>query len=170
MSPRIRPSRPTDRQAVIDILEDTFASTWRPNITAKAAQRFLAEARPARYFDSRGNQFMIAAVDGKPAGFVDWEDGFIHALHVHSAYARHGIGSILLELAERKIAAAGKTCARLETDTFNTRSRAFYKAHGYVEKDRYPDKEWDSGLTTLLLEKTLISANPAQGNSRQASP
>ena len=26
---------------------------------------------------------------------------------------------------------------------------------GYVEKGRYPDEEWNSGLTTLLLEKRL---------------
>jgi len=155
-SPDIRPSRTADRQAVIDILDDTFVSTWKPNITANAAKRFHAEQRPARYFDLRGDQFMIAELDGKPAGFVDWEGDFIHALHVHSAYARCGVGSALLTLAEREIAASDRTRARLETDTFNTRSRAFYKKHGYVETDRYPDEEWHSGLTTILLEKPLL--------------
>jgi len=28
-------------------------------------------------------------------------------------------------------------------------------ARGYLEKDRYPDLEWNSNLTTLLLEKGL---------------
>ena len=57
---------------------------------------------------------------------------------------------------EAEIAAAGFSAARLETDTFNTRSRAFYAGRGYREGDRYPDKEWDSGLTTLLLVKALL--------------
>ena len=40
-------------------------------------------------------------------------------------------------------------------DSFNTRSQAFYAARGYREADRYPDLEWNSGLTTLLLVKPL---------------
>ena len=42
-----------------------------------------------------------------------------------------------------------------ETDTFNVRSQAFYAARGYQEARRYPDTEWDSGLTTILLVKSL---------------
>jgi hypothetical protein len=53
------------------------------------------------------------------------------------------------------MAAAGHASARLETDTFNQRSQAFYAARGYVEAGRYPDEEWSSGLTTLLLVKPL---------------
>jgi hypothetical protein len=60
-----------------------------------------------------------------------------------------------MDLAEAEIARAGHAQARLETDTFNTRSQAFYAARGYVEADRYPDHEWNSGLTTLLLVKPL---------------
>ena len=33
--------------------------------------------------------------------------------------------------------------------------RAFYAARGYREIDRFPDKEWNSGLITLLLAKTF---------------
>ena len=60
-----------------------------------------------------------------------------------------------MDKAEADIASAGFAVARLETDTFNQRSRAFYAARGYREIDRYPDKEWNSGLITLLLAKTF---------------
>ena len=60
-----------------------------------------------------------------------------------------------MDKAEATIAEAGFAKARLETDTFNTRSRAFYDRRGYREADRYPDEEWNSGLTTLLLVKAL---------------
>jgi ribosomal protein S18 acetylase RimI-like enzyme len=60
-----------------------------------------------------------------------------------------------MDVAEGEMARAGHPTARLETDTFNTRSQAFYTARGYVETDRYPDLEWNSNLTTLLLEKGL---------------
>lgn len=60
-----------------------------------------------------------------------------------------------MNLAEAEIAGAGFASARLETDSFNLGAQAFYVARGYVEAGRYPDKEWNSGLTTLLLEKRL---------------
>ncbi|KCZ82685.1 hypothetical protein HAD_16527 [Hyphomonas adhaerens MHS-3] len=92
---------------------------------------------------------------GIVAGFVHWRDDFVHALHVHSDYARTGVGTQLMDLAESEIGRAGHATARLETDTFNTRSRAFYAARGFREIDQYPDLEWNSGLTTVLLEKIL---------------
>jgi ribosomal protein S18 acetylase RimI-like enzyme len=79
----------------------------------------------------------------------------VNALHVHSAQARSGVGSLLMDKAELEIALAGFAEARLETDTFNERSQAFYAARGYREAGRYPDEEWQSGLTTLLLLKPL---------------
>jgi GNAT superfamily N-acetyltransferase len=88
-------------------------------------------------------------------GFVDWEGDFVNALHVLAVHARTGVGAVLMDVAEAEIAAAGFAAVRLETDTFNARSQAFYRARGYAEADRYPDEEWDSGLTTLLLVKTL---------------
>jgi ribosomal protein S18 acetylase RimI-like enzyme len=60
-----------------------------------------------------------------------------------------------MDHAEAEIARAGFASVRLETDTFNTRSQAFYAARGYREAGRYPDTEWNSGLTTLLLVKPL---------------
>jgi ribosomal protein S18 acetylase RimI-like enzyme len=60
-----------------------------------------------------------------------------------------------MDLAEQEIASAGYPQARLETDTFNSRARAFYAKRGYREAEQYPDIEWNSGLTTLLLVKAL---------------
>ena len=56
---------------------------------------------------------------------------------------------------ENEIAKSGFGKVRLETDSFNAKSQAFYRARGYQEADRYPDTEWNSGLTTLLLVKAL---------------
>ena len=88
-------------------------------------------------------------------GMVHWEGDFIHALHVRPDAQRRGAGRAGVAHAVAAIAAAGHGQARLETDTFNAQSRAFYAGLGYREIDSYPDLEWDSGLTTLLLEKAL---------------
>ena len=159
MSPRpdilIRPARPSDSQALREVLHDTYESTWLPQVTPAAAQAFLDEDRPAAYIAARLGEFRVAVADGVAVGFVDWEADLVHALHVRSSHSRMGIGGLLMNLAEAEIAKAGFSAARLETDTFNSRSQAFYTGRGYREADRYPDAQWNSGLTTLLLIKTL---------------
>jgi ribosomal protein S18 acetylase RimI-like enzyme len=151
----VRPARRDDAPALRAILCDTFESTWRPNVTPAAAQAFRTEDRPGLYVAERGLMFWVAERAGEVVGFVDWQDDFINALHVLAAHARTGVGARLMDRAEATIARSGRPEARLETDTFNARSRAFYAARGYREAERYPDREWDSGLTTLLLVKPL---------------
>jgi len=154
-APHIRPARATDSAALIAILHDTFDSTWRPQVTPAALAAYRQGNRPAAYVAERGHLFQVATRAGTVVGFVDWQDDFVNALHVHSAHARTDVGTALMDLAEAEIAREGFPAARLETDTFNLHSQAFYAARGYVETGRYPDKEWNSGLTTLLLEKRL---------------
>lgn len=144
-----------DAPALVDILHDTFESTWRPALTPAATEAFRAENRPAKYVSARELKFWAAEIEGDVVGFCDWDADFINALHVRADHARTGIGRLLMDKAESEIARAGFSAARLETDTFNTRSQAFYAARDYVEIDRYPDLEWKSDLTTLLLRKPL---------------
>ncbi|MDB5444668.1 MAG: hypothetical protein JWP73_3044 [Phenylobacterium sp.] len=151
----IRPARPADAPALRAVLHDTFESTWRPQVTPAAAQAFRDEDRPAAYVAARGLRFWVAERDGQAVAFVDWDGDFVNALHVRADHARTGLGGRLMDKAEAEIARAGFPAARLETDTFNAPSQAFYAARGYREADRYPDREWDSGLTTLLLVKSL---------------
>jgi ribosomal protein S18 acetylase RimI-like enzyme len=152
---RIRRAAAADAAALKAILRDTFESTWRPNITAEAAAAVLREDRPSAYVAEKGLEFWVAERERVLVGLVHWEGDFVHALHVLASHARSGVGARLMDHAEGAIAAAGLAAARLETDTFNTRSQAFYAARGYIEAGRYPDEEWNSGLTTLLLVKQL---------------
>jgi ribosomal protein S18 acetylase RimI-like enzyme len=151
----IRPAAPEDADALKAILRDTFESTWLPQLTPKAAETYRRDDRPAAYVDERGALFLVAEVDGEVVGFVDRDGDFVNALHVLASHARSGVGGRLMDHAEAAMAAAGHARARLETDTFNTRSQAFYAKRGYREAGRYPDQEWNSGLTTLLLVKPL---------------
>lgn len=151
----IRKAHPDDAAALQAILRDTFESTWLPQLTAEATQAFRSEDRPGVYVGARGLLFLVAEVGGEVVGFVDWDGDFVNALHVLASHARTGVGGRLMDRAEAEIASAGFLTARLETDTFNLRSQAFYAARGYLEAGRYPDEEWNSGLTTVLLVKAL---------------
>ena len=151
----LRRAGPGDAAALAAVLRDTLQSTWMPQLTAAAARAVRDEDRPGAYVAARGLEFWVAERAGEVVGLVDWEGDFVNALHVRGAHARTGVGARLMDHAEAQIARAGFAAVRLETDTFNTRSQAFYAARGYVEAGRYPDEEWDSGLTTILLVKAL---------------
>jgi len=151
----VRRGRLDDAAALKAILYDTFENTWRPELTAEAVAAYLADDPPTAFVGQWGLDFQVAERDGEVVGLVYWEDDFVHSLHVRSDHARTGVGARLMDVAEAGIAKAGHRAVRLETDSFNAVSQAFYKARGYREIDRYPDTEWKSDLTTLLLKKTL---------------
>ena len=151
----VRRAAPDDVPTLRAILYDTYESTWLPQLTPAAAQRYHDEDRPRAYVTARGAEFWVAEFEERVVGFVDWDADFVNALHVRASHARKGVGNLLMDFTETEIAKAGFPIARLETDTFNSRSRAFYVKRGYLEADRYPDLEWNSGLTTLLMVKAL---------------
>jgi ribosomal protein S18 acetylase RimI-like enzyme len=152
----IRRAQPSDATALRATLHDTYERTWLPQVTPAAARSFREQDQPAAYVADRGEAFWVAELDRQVVGFVDWNLDVVNALHVRASHARLGMGAGLMDKAEAEIRAAGFSAARLETDTFNLISQAFYASRGYREVDRYPDKAWDSGLTTLLLVKALV--------------
>lgn len=151
----IRRAGPADAEAILRILGETYEATWKPALSAQAIARFESSAHTIAYVRERLAHFQVACIDGEIVGLLDWRDDFIDALHVSPGQQRRGIGAVLLDHAEQKIRAAGFSQARLETDTFNHQARAFYGKHGYAEVDFYPDEEWHSGFTTVLMIKPL---------------
>ena len=158
----VRPGRARDIAALKQVLRDTFETTWLPHITQASARRYVDTDVGGRYVERNWPDFAVAEIDGEIAGLVHWRGDFIEALHVRTSHQGLGVGRRLLSHAERMIAEVGFFQARLETDTFNHRSQALYKAVGYVERERYPDDEWDSGFTTVLFEKPLQRPQPEQ--------
>lgn len=151
----VRKARQGDITALKRVLRETFEGTWLPHITQASAQRYVETDLGGRYVEESWPEFTIAEIDGEIAGLIHWRGDFIEAVHVSAGHQGQGVGGTLLSHAEQAIAAAGYRQVRLETDTFNERAQSVYKAVGYVEKDRYPDDEWDSGFTTVLFEKRL---------------
>ena len=151
----LRPYCASGMEALIDLLEHSYRTTWAPHVSSDAWQRWSQQQQPRHYVQAMGQEFVLAETGSEVAGMIHWHHDFIHALHVHSRFRRRGVGTMLMRHAEQAIAEAGHRQARLETDSFNAASRTFYAAHGYVETGERPDEEWNSGLTTLLLVKEL---------------
>ncbi|MET9495565.1 GNAT family N-acetyltransferase [Streptomyces sp. NPDC006552] len=68
--------------------------------------------------------------------------GTLWQLAVHPALQSCGIGTFLVEAAERRIRKRGLRRAELGVEENNPRARALYERLGYVAFDRHPDA-WD---------------------------
>ncbi|MEI2455208.1 GNAT family N-acetyltransferase [Lysobacter firmicutimachus] len=154
-APQIRPARPDDRAAVLALLAETFADTWRPQLTAQAIADYQRKRVAERYVDAQLPQLLVAELDGAVAGFAGRSGDFVDSLHVSARARRRGVARALMQALETAMRGEGRPRASLETDTFNRASQALYLALGYRETARYPDEEWNSGLTTIRYEKAL---------------
>jgi ribosomal protein S18 acetylase RimI-like enzyme len=151
----LRKADRADFPAMKAILRATFETTWRPHVTPEAAAHYITTDIDGGLVEQSGTDMIVADLDGTIAGLIYWRDDFIESLHVAPHAHRLGIGAALLAFVEADISRAGFARARLQTDTFNTPAQRFYTSLGYTERDRYPDTEWNSGLTTILFEKSL---------------
>lgn len=151
----IRPYREADFNDAVGLLRATFHATWEPHLSAEARTWFAAQDISTHYVTTSGTDFLLAERDRDIVGMVHANANFIEALHVMPGNQRQGIGHGLLAHAEAAMRHAGHRWCRLETDTFNMAARSFYAKNNYSEIDFYPDTEWRSNFTTVLLEKRL---------------
>jgi ribosomal protein S18 acetylase RimI-like enzyme len=151
----IRSAVADDRAALLALLAETFADTWREQLTAQAIADYRERQVAERFVAAQWPRFVVAQIDGEVLGFAHRDGGFVDALHVAARGRRRGVARALMEALETAMRAEGQALASLETDTFNTGSQALYLALGYREVARYPDEEWNSGLTTIRYEKPL---------------
>jgi GNAT superfamily N-acetyltransferase len=83
-----------------------------------------------RFFSERvlpTNEVWVADADGEAAGYIAFDDDWIHHLYLLPRFQAQGIGPQLLALA----LADGRT-RRLWTFQQNDRARRFYEARGFV--------------------------------------
>ena len=151
----IRSAQNGHQDDIFDILLSTFETTWKPNLTSEGlAHAHDISERYHAYVDQYWPYFFVATHDRKPVGMAHYYDNFVEALHVHKSAQGNGAGAALLDHICKKIAEKHDE-VRLETDSFNVRTIGFYMSQGFVERDRYPDEEWKSDFTTVLMAKSL---------------
>jgi [ribosomal protein S18]-alanine N-acetyltransferase len=120
----------------------------------------IAYSRPELrdYLRFPGADCLVAEADSQTAGFIltahDNRWGYIVTIDVLEPYRRHGVGSMMLQEAERKLAASGVREVALETATNNASAIAFWKKHGYrtdgVKKNYYP-----GGIDAYSMRKQI---------------
>ena len=97
-------------------------------LTAARTLEAFHERTPLRVADTA-----VAEVDGAVVGFIMTNDDEVEQVFVDPAHHGSGVASLLLDEAERRVAAAGHEVAWLAVVTGNARARAFYEKRGWAD-------------------------------------
>lgn len=153
----LRPAQERDVPALVRLLRRSWLVTWAPELPFEAVQAFAA-ADPARWHaENEWHDFVVATREDMLLGMVQVKRDVVEALHVDRACWNGGVGSKLLNEAERRIARA-YAIARLEVRSFNERARAFYTRRGWIEIRRYPGLECGSPVENVEMQRTFQSS------------
>jgi ribosomal-protein-alanine acetyltransferase len=119
------------------------------------------------YLRTQGSYCLLAETGGNVAGFILAElapdEGHIITLDVLEEYRRQGIGSILLEAAEKEAASRGVKRMVLETATTNKAAIALWKKHGYRETEVI-ESYYGHGRNAFKMQKQMESKARAKVN------
>lgn len=126
----VRPYRPDDLDAVVDLWFDTWHATFADlqYHEPKAEWRWRFESEIVAE-----ERVYIAELGGRIAGFLAVKDrgdghGYLHEIFIAPEFQRRGVGTVLMQLA-KELAPAG---LRLHTLQRNAQAAAFYERHGFV--------------------------------------
>lgn len=151
---RIRPSKAED-----------FDTLWKMDQLCFPADQAYSRQELNAYMRRRGAFTLVAESGDVPpviAGFIVAEAGargigHIVTIDVLSDARRGGVGSRLLEEAERRLHAAGCKAVMLETAVDNESALKFYKHHRYFVEKTVP-RYYNNTLDALQMRKDLLPA------------
>lgn len=137
----LRPALTTDAGQVGQILSDFIDSTpWMPRLHTRAEDLSYAGKMIDR------DWVTVAETAAGIAGFVARNGEDIHALYVDAAARGTGCGSALMRRVKGQAASL-----TLWTAQVNSRARAFYQRHEFVEVERTDGRASDEGLPDVRL-------------------
>jgi putative acetyltransferase len=157
----IRAARPEDAPAIRHVHESSIRGLGPAAYTAAEVESWVGVLAVEKYVEAMmlGDEAFIVA-EAAPAedgdgvvAFCSWTRDEVKGLYVAPGWARRGVGTALLRLAEAAIAAAGHRTIRLGATLVG---RPFYESRGYGIVRHKPWKT-RGGLVidTLDMEKQV---------------
>ena len=154
-SVRLRRGGPNDGAAILAVHRASILDVAGEPYTKAELQSWAAGLHPGGYGDAMvgGESYLLACSQaGSLAGFVSHRGDEVFGLYIHPAWARCGLGRVLLERAEAAIVDAGHRTIRIGASLC---ALPFYRTHGYRLVRRKPWKT-RGGLVIVVadLEKS----------------
>lgn len=140
LAPLIRRATAADCDGLVELARRAWLSAFCVEAPFALIDEWLREGREAEWYPAYFHEVWLAESGPTVLGLVQPRREEINGLWVHPSVQGRGLGTRLLDFAERHIAAAGYEKAWLTCSLFNRRAAAFYAARGYVEVRRYRER------------------------------
>ena len=151
----LRPATRTDRQAIVALCKRSLVDTYDSFMDPERMRPWVEGDEVERYVEQTWRRTTLAMQGEVLAGLVALEDEVIDLVWVRDELRGQGIGSLLMETAERELAGRYEE-AELECFAPNVASLAFYHSRGYREVRRYFEPA--SALDKIVLRKRIQPA------------
>lgn len=140
---QLRPAVPHDAPAIADVhLAARAAAPMPPPVHDEASVRAWLASRVGQ------DEIWVAEIDGVVAGYARFTRTWLDDLYVVPAHAGTGIGSALLDL----VKARHPRGFGLWVFESNLPARAFYAAHGLVEREHTDGSDNEERAPDLVME------------------
>lgn len=155
---RTRRAVEADVPALIDLAQRSWLSGNCELAPMEAVRDWLEEDHESRRYPQIWPKVTVAEHQSRILGLSHADSREVADLWVHPSFQRRGIGTLLLRKCEEEIHAAGHRVCRLRCTEYNVAAPLFYRARGYREVSRSPER-LPSGVTRdiIVMEKQLRS-------------
>jgi len=157
--PSVRRATPADAPAVAEIWRTGWHDAHLGNVPDE-----LVAVRTDESFDARATdrvaETSVAVVGADVAGFVMVAGDEVEQVYVSRDHRGTGIADLLLDSAERQVAANSHPVAWLAVATGNARARRFYEKRGWIDNGEfaYPAQGPDGPIDVPCHRYTKVVA------------
>lgn len=169
--PMIEMAQSTDVNTIRDLSIATFAETFASLNTEEDMEQYnerhFSTDELQREIDNPDSTFMVAKVDGVPAGYMKVNVGDaqteemlgnrmeVQRLYILRQYKRNGLGARFMHTAFDMARAQGKSVIWLGVWEHNDAAIAFYKRMGFVQFGSHDFVLGEDRQTDLLMEAAV---------------
>ena len=169
--PMIEMAQSTDVNTIRDLSIATFAETFASLNTEEDMEQYnerhFSTDELQREIDNPDSTFMVAKVDGVPAGYMKVNVGDaqteemlgnrmeVQRLYILRQYKRNGLGARFMHTAFDMARAQGKSVIWLGVWEHNDAAIAFYKRMGFVQFGSHDFVLGNDRQTDLLMEAAV---------------
>ena len=169
--PMIEMAQSTDVNTIRDLSIATFAETFASLNTEEDMEQYnerhFSIDELQREIDNPDSTFMVAKVDGVPAGYMKVNVGDaqteemlgnrmeVQRLYILRQYKRNGLGTRFMHTAFDMARAQGKSVIWLGVWEHNDAAIAFYKRMGFVQFGSHDFVLGEDRQTDLLMEAAV---------------